>query len=67
MLVEFHAETNTLLIIPENRQECRSVQLLYELMVSWAETSRHDAEFLYLRSDGVLEILPLLPSTNWEW
>lgn len=62
MLVEFHSDTNTLLIIPEDRQERRSVELLRELIVSYAETSDHDESVLCLRPDGVLEVKPLLPS-----
>jgi len=62
MLVEFHPDTNTLLILPEDRQERRSVELLYKLVVSYADTSDHDADLLYLRPDGVLEINFLLPS-----
>ena len=61
MLIEFHSETNTLLIIPEDRQERRSVDLLYESIVSSADTSDHDASLLYLRPDGVLEVNRLLP------
>ena len=61
MIVEFHLETNTLLVLPESRQERRSVELLYEKMLWYAEDVGVDSSVLYLRSDGVLEISSLLP------
>jgi hypothetical protein len=61
MLVEFHSETNALLIIPGNRQERRSLELLYEKMLQYVEDVYVDGSVLHLRSDGVLEVFPLFP------
>jgi hypothetical protein len=60
MIVEFHSETDALLIIPENRQERRSLESLYEKMLQYAEYADVGASVLHLRYDGVLEVFPLL-------
>jgi len=62
MIIEFDTKTNTLLLVPESRQEKRSLQVLYERMVWYAEDSCHDADLLCLTSGGILEINHVLPS-----
>lgn len=66
MIVDFHSEKDTfkhtLLILPESRQERRSVELLYQRMLWYAESVDVDSSILYLRSDGILEIGSFFPS-----